>query len=138
MLIWESYGEKKSYIAAFIAGFFGILVLITPIAYHDSSLVESYIWMWGLYTWKVLLGNTTFYFSEDTNYLTWGLITTILILIATISIISTARKASKRSRKYGSLWFLCGILFIASPMVFYFGLTSELPSWFNWLVLGLL
>lgn len=36
--------------------------------------------MWGLYTWKVLLGDTIFYFSEDTNYLTWGLITTILIL----------------------------------------------------------
>jgi hypothetical protein len=121
--------KNKGYIAAFIAGFFGILVLITPIAYHDSSLVESYIWIWGLYTWKVLLGDTTFYFSEDTDFLTWGLIATFLILIATISIISTARKASKRSRKYGTLWFLCGILFIAAPIVFYFGLTSDLPSW---------
>jgi len=121
--------KSKCYIAAYIAGFFGILVLITPIAYHNSSLAESYIWMWGLYTWKVLLGDTTFYFSEDTDFLTWGLITTLLILIATISIISTARRASKRTQKYRTLWFLCGILFIAAPIVFYFGLTSNLPSW---------
>ncbi len=121
--------KNKGYIVAYIAGFFGILSLITPIAYHDDSLVASYIWMWGLYTWRLLLGDTTFNFSEDTNYLTWGLIATFLILIATISIIITARKAGKRSRNYGVLWFLCGILFIAAPIVFYFGLTSDLPSW---------
>jgi len=121
--------KNKGYIAAYIAGILGILALITPIAYHDSALAVSYIWMWGLYTWKVLFGDTVFYYSEDTDYLIWGLIATFLILIATISIILTARKASKRSRKYGSLWFLCGIFFIAAPIVFYFGLTSELPSW---------
>ena len=121
--------KNKGYIVAFIAGFFGILALITPVAYHDSAVAESYIWVWGLYTWKVLLGDTTFHFTEDTGPLTWGLIATLLTLIATISIIATAQKASKRNKNYKSLWFLCGLLFIAAPIVFYFGLTSEVPSW---------
>jgi hypothetical protein len=123
--------RSKSYIAAYFAGLIGIVVLLTPVAYHDSSLIESYIWMWGLYTWKPLLGDTSFNFTDDSGYLTWGLISTLLILVATLIIISTARKASKKGSKYGFLWFVCAVLFIAAPLVFYFGLSSELPSWLS-------
>jgi hypothetical protein len=122
---------KNSYLLAIFAGIIGIIVLITPVAFHDSSFGESYIWTWGLYTWKILLGDTEFYFTDDTEYLTWGLISTLIILIATISILASARKASKRNRNYGAFWIFCGILFIAAPLIFYFGLTSEMPTWLS-------
>jgi len=123
--------RSKGYIAAYFAGFIGIVVLFTPVAYHNSSLFESYIWMWGLYTWKPLLGDTSFNFTDDSEYLTWGLLATLLIIVATLVIIFTARKASKKGSKYGFLWLVCAILFIAAPLVFYFGLSSELPSWLS-------
>ena len=121
--------KKKGYILALIAGIIGIIVLLTPVAYHSGAIFESYIWMWGLYTWKMLFGETSINFSEDSGYLTWGLIATFLILIATVLIILTAVKANKRSGSYRVLWFLCGVLFIAAPLVYYFGLLSEWPTW---------
>ncbi|MFX1391068.1 MAG: hypothetical protein ACFE9Z_13470 [Promethearchaeota archaeon] len=123
--------KSKGYIVALIAGILGIIVLFTPIAFHESGLAESYIWMWGLYTWKPVLGDTSFYFSEDFEFLIWGLLTTLLILIATISLILTGKKASKRNKNYGFLWIICGLLFIGAPLVFYFGLSSEMPSWLS-------
>lgn len=123
--------KKKGYILALIAGILGIVVLATPIAYHMGAIAESYIWSWGLYTWKLILGDTNFYFSDDSEYLTWGLISTALILLATISLILTAVKANKRNRSYGFVWILCGLLFIAAPLVYYFGLTSEMPTWLS-------
>ncbi|TFG22526.1 MAG: hypothetical protein EU533_04195 [Promethearchaeota archaeon] len=123
--------RSKGYIAAYFAGFIGFVVLLTPVAYHSSSLVESYIWIWGLYIWRPLLGDTSFNFTEDAAFLTWGLIATLIIFFATFLVLSTAHKASKKNRKYAFLWFLCGILFIAAPLVFYFGLSSEFPSWLS-------
>jgi hypothetical protein len=123
--------RKKGYILAIIAGILGIIVLSTPVAFHDSGLAESFIWMWGLYTWKVLLGNTEIHFSDDTGYLFWGLISTVLVLLPIIILILTARKANKRNQSYRFLWILCGASFIAAPLVYYFGLTSEMPTWLS-------
>ena len=123
--------RSKGFIAAYFAAFIGIVVLLTPVAYHSSSLLESYIWMWGLYTWRPILSDTSFNFTDDADFLTWGLIATLMVFIAIILVVSTARKASKKNRKYSFLWFVCGILFIAAPLVFYFGLSSALPSWLS-------
>jgi hypothetical protein len=121
--------KNKGYIPAIIAGIIAIIVLITPVAYHSGPLIESYIWMWGLYSWKVLLGSTNYNFSEDSDYLTWGLIGTLLIIIAIILLILTGVKAKKRNRSYRFLWFLCGLLLIAAPLVYYFGLLEQWPTW---------
>lgn len=126
--------KKKGYILALIAGIIGIVVLATPVAYHSGPVTESYIWMWGLYSWKVLLGDTNFYFSDDSIYLTWGLISSLLILLATVLLILTGIKANKRNRSYGTIWVLCGILLIAAPLVYYFGLSSEIPTWLSELI----
>ena len=121
--------KRKGYILALIAGILGIVVLATPVAYHSGPITESFIWMWGLYSWKVLLGDTNYYFSEDGDYLTWGLIGSLLILLATILLIYTAVKANKRNRSYGFLWILCGVILVAAPLIYYFGLSSAWPSW---------
>ena len=123
--------KRKGYILALIAGILGIIVLATPVAYHSSILGEAYIWMWGLRTWKPIFGDTNYYFIDDSEYLTWGLIGSILLLIATVLLIFTAVKANKRNRSYGFLWVLCGIMFIEAPLIYYFGLTSEMPTWLS-------
>jgi hypothetical protein len=123
--------KGKGYILAIIAGIVGIVVLATPVAFEDSFFFESYIWMWGLYTSRVPLGDLNIYFSDSTIYLTWGLLATLLILLATVITILTGRKASKRNRSYGFLWIICGLMFIAAPLVLYIGLLSEVPSWLS-------
>ncbi|TFG15080.1 MAG: hypothetical protein EU531_08680 [Promethearchaeota archaeon] len=121
--------KSKSYLVAYFAAIIGIIVLLTPIAYYDNFLGESYIWMWGLYTLKPLLGDTSFNFIESNELLIWGLLATFLIFLITLILLLTARKAAKRNKKYGFLWILCGILYIAAPLIFFFGVSSEVPSW---------
>ncbi|MFX1375636.1 MAG: hypothetical protein ACFFA0_07475 [Promethearchaeota archaeon] len=121
--------KKNGYILSFIAGIIGLISLITPIAYHEDAFSESYIWMWGLYTLKILAGSTEINFSEDSDYLTWAMISTLLIVLATIILINTANKARRRKSDYSSIWIVCGIMLIAAPIVYYFGLSEEIPTW---------
>lgn len=121
--------KSKGYLFAYIAAIIGLVVLLTPIAYFDNLLGESYIWMWGLYTLKPLLGETQFYYTESNDVLLWGLFATFLIFLITLILILTARKAGKRKGKYKFVWILCGILYIAAPLIFFFGVSSEIPSW---------
>lgn len=123
--------KKNGYILAFIAGIIGFVSLIAPVAYHTGAIVDSYIWMWGLYSWKVLAGDTDYNFSEDSDYLTWALGSTLLILFATILLILTAVKAHKRRSGYGFVWIFCGLLLIAAPIVYYIGLLEEIPTWLS-------
>ncbi len=124
-------GKKNGYILALIAAIIAFISLITPIAYHSSILIDSYIWMWGLYTWKVFLGDTNYEFIEDSDYLMWGLLATILIILAIIILISTAIKANKRNRNYGAVWILSGLLLIAAPIVYFIGLSEEIPTFLS-------
>jgi len=82
--------KSKSYLVAYFAAIIGIIVLLTPIAYYDNLLGESYIWMWGLYTLKPLLGDTSFNFIESNELLIWGLLATFLIFLITLILILTA------------------------------------------------
>jgi hypothetical protein len=126
---WKNMAKSKGYILAYIGAIIGIVVLITPFAYHDSILGESYLWIWGFYTLKPLIGETEFYFTDSNEFLLWGIIATLLIFLASLILILTARKAGKRNRKYRFMWILCGIIYIAAPLIFLFGLSSEFPSW---------
>lgn len=121
--------RNNGYILAIIAGIIGIISIIAPVAYHSSILGDSYVWMWGLSSFKALIGNTNYEFSDNGDYLVWGLTATFLIIIATILLVSSGAKAHKRNRSAGGLWIFCGLLLIAAPIIYYVGLLNVYSDW---------
>ncbi|MFX1366395.1 MAG: hypothetical protein ACFFCE_01925 [Promethearchaeota archaeon] len=121
--------KNSGYILVIIAGIIGLICLIAPVAYHSSIIGDSYVWMWGLSSFDPVIGDTDYHFSDNSDYLVWGLTATLLIVIATILLISSGVKAHKSNRSSGGLWIFCGLLLIAAPIIYYVGLLEVYSDW---------
>jgi hypothetical protein len=93
--------------------------------------------MWAFYVIDPSFGDTQYEFMSDTysDIRTWGLIASLLLLIAAVVLLYTGVKSKGYGNNSG-LWIVCGILCIATPIVYIIGTTDEfflLGEYWNWL-----
>ncbi|MFX1238730.1 MAG: hypothetical protein ACFFAS_08465 [Promethearchaeota archaeon] len=117
--------KNNGYILAILAGVLALISVLTPIVYQDAFTYSVYIWVWTLYYTKEEISGATDidFYTENSDMVIWGLITTLIIVIAMVILLTTGAKAKHSSNNAGA-WFLARLMLIATPIVFYVSFTE--------------
>jgi len=115
--------EIKKYLWAipFISAIFGIIALLTPVAYQYYGSDSLYVWYWAL---NVIPEIGEIWFNDSPLALIGGILETIVILFAVIVLLYTGlnvRKGLSSLKRMKVLWIICGILLLISPIGYIIG-----------------
>jgi len=116
--------KRNGYIVAILAGIFALISLLTPASYWPYAFGEYFRWMWGLYLHDPNWGDSNWElldYDNHSDYYTYGLIATLLLSISMIILFYTAYKANKKSGDNRAVWVICGVLLIASSVIYIIG-----------------
>lgn len=113
-------------------GVLTLLSVVLPSAFFIESGVWSLLWSIGILWGGDIYGDQVIGFFDDNRYMTIGVTTTVLLIIALISIAISAinTKNEKNFKLNAGLSLFGGILTIIAPIVYYFYLAAEIPAVF--------
>ena len=120
-------------------GFLTLLSIVFPSAMFMISGVWVFLWYIGFWWGQDVYGGENMGFASDffespydDTYMTIGVITMVLLIIALILMLISARN-TKHERSYklnAGMSLLGGILAIIGPIAYYFFLDAEIPVLF--------
>lgn len=121
--------KNNGYVLALIAGILALISLLVPIVQYDSPLGEWYVWSWMLSYVRAEYGDDDVeFYDQDSDLVTWGLIVTLIILLAMIMLLATGAK-SRGSNNNTGVWILAGIMLIVAPILYYFNYDDITNGW---------
>lgn len=113
-------------------GVLTLLSVVLPSAFFIESGAWVLLWSIGIMWGGDIYGDQVIGFIEDNRYMPIGVITTVLLIIALISMAISARntKNEKNFKLNAGLSLFGGILTIIGPIVYYFCLAAVIPAVF--------
>ena len=113
-------------------GVLTLLSVVLPSAFFIESGAWLLLWYIGIMWGGDIYGEEVIGFIDDGMYMPIGVITTVLLIIALILMVISARntRSEKRSKLNVGMSLVGGILAIIGPIVYYFYLDAVIPALF--------
>ncbi|MFX1388627.1 MAG: hypothetical protein ACFE9Z_01020 [Promethearchaeota archaeon] len=120
--------KENLWIISIVAGILGVLTLFTP-AWGDISGIEIELgWLWNLFVEGSYVG----LIPLDEPIATFGILTTIMIIIGTSLLLLGGILKKLKDREINLLYLIGGILPLIAIIIYMVGVAVEYEGWWSY------